>query len=302
MKAAVVFNPLSGRRLGDRKAIAVQAQLCSLGLDTELLATQGPQHATALARELAPCTDIIVAVGGDGTINEVVSGMAEAADAAVAAGGHRPTCRLGIVPAGTINVVALELGLPFGLEPACAVIAAGNTLALDLGKVDERRFVLMTGAGIDALTILDLDPRLKRRLRSLAFVGTGLTKALTRPQPEFLVTVDGTTHRATFFVASNFHYYAGHLTMAPAAKATDGLLDITLFRGTTKASILGFWVRVPSRTHVRSDNVTCLRSREARLTPIDGSDPVWLQVDGEIVGRLPATVQIEPAAIHVLVP
>jgi diacylglycerol kinase (ATP) len=298
LKVAIIFNPSSGKGLGVATAAAVQRDLIGRGLDAELHPTHGPRHATHLARELAPSTDIIVVVGGDGTINEVVGGMAEAGDAAIATGGAKPGCRLGIVPAGTINVVALELKLPFGLKDACTVIAAGQSLPLDVGKVNDRRFVLMTGA----VTIRNLDLRLKRRLRSLAFVGTGLTKGLAHPHPEFLVTVDGTTRRATFMVASNFRYYAAHLSMTPTADPTDGLLDIMLFHGTTKRTILGFWVRVPGRLHVRSRSVTTLRAKQAELALLEGSEPVWLQADGEIVGQLPATVQIEPAAIQVLVP
>ena len=164
MKAAIIFNPSSGKGLGEATASAVQHHLGDHGLDAGLHPTLGPRHATDLARELAPSTDIIVAVGGDGTINEVVTGMTEAGDAAVAAGTAglaSPPAAWAYVPAGTINVVALELKLPFKLQDACAVIAAGKTMALDVGKVNDRRFVLMTGAGIDAVTIRNLDPRLK---------------------------------------------------------------------------------------------------------------------------------------------
>jgi diacylglycerol kinase (ATP) len=302
LRVAIIFNPSSGKGLGVATAAAVQRDLRGRGLDAGLHPTHGPRHATDLARELAQSSDIIVVVGGDGTINEVVCGMAEARDAALTTGGTKPGCRLGIVPAGTINVIALELKLPFGLEDACAVIATGQSLPLDVGQVNDRHFVLMTGAGIDAVTIRNLDLRLKRRLRSLAFVGTGLTKGLAHTHPEFLVTVDGTTHRATFMVASNFRYYAAHLTMTPTADPTDGLLDVMLFHGTTKLSILGFWARVPTRLHVRGRSVTCLQTQRAELTPLEGNEPVWLQADGEIVGQLPATVRIEPAAIQVIVP
>ncbi len=202
------------------------------------------------------------------------------------------------MPAGTVNVVARELKIPFDLQKACAVIAAGKTRPLDLGKVNQRRFVLMTGAGIDAVTIRNLDPRLKRRLRSLAFLGTGLTKGLAQAHPEFLVTVDGDVHRATFFVAGNFRYYAAHVTVTPTADPTDGQLDIMLFRGTTKRSILGFWVGVLFRAHTRAGNVTCLRAQRAELTPLDDIAPVWIQADGEMVGQLPATVEIEPRALR----
>jgi diacylglycerol kinase (ATP) len=283
-------------------ASEIERRLGIQGLEVQLRPTRSPRHAIALARESAPDSDVLVAVGGDGTINEVVNGMAEAAHAAVAACRPRHDCRLGIVPAGTVNVFALELGLPSRVKRACDVIAAGKTVSLDLGKVNDRRFTLMTGAGIDALTVRNIDLRAKRSLKELAFVGTGLTKGLADRPPEFSVTVDGTTHRATFFVAGNCHYYAAHLAMTPAADPTDGLLDLLLFDGTTRPSLVAFWLGVPSGLHLRNENVTCLRAQRAELTPLEEGEPVWFQTDGEVAGKLPATVEIEPHALEVLVP
>ncbi len=296
MRASVIYNPLSGKGRGQAAAEASAEHLERRGFQVSLHPTTGPRHATSLACELAPQSNVVVAVGGDGTINEVVTGMLEAT-------GDTPgLCRLGIVPLGTVNVVARELELPFRTKEACAVIAAGKSMPLDVGKVNDRRFVLMTGAGIDAVTIRNIDLRVKRWLRSLAFAGTGLTKGLTHQHPEFEVTVDDTTHRATFFVAGNFHYYAAHLSMTPGADPTDGLLDMMLFHGTNKRSVLAFWARVLLRKHVHGDKVTCLRARRAELRPLGDSETVWLQADGEIVGQLPATVEITPAVIEVLVP
>jgi diacylglycerol kinase (ATP) len=302
LRADVIFNSSAGKGRGRATAAAVSDGLRARGLQVQSHPTQSPQHATALARELAPQSDALVAVGGDGTINEVVNGMAQANDVLAAAGPDRHHCRLGIVPAGTVNVLALELRLPFQLQQACDVIAAGKTVSLDLGRVNDRRFTLMTGAGIDALTIRNIDPRAKRLATVLAFVGTGLAKGLAERPPGFAVTVGGTTHRATFFVAGNCHYYAAHLAMTPAADPTDGLLDLLLFRGTTRRSVLAFWLGIPSGLHVRSRHVTCLRAARAELAPLEGSGPVWLQTDGEVVGELPAVVQVEPHALEVLVP
>lgn len=302
MKTTIIFNPSSGRQRAETTALAVRGYLATRGLDVEMRPTHGPCHATSIAAESAPASQVIVAVGGDGTINEVVTGMAQAADAAVLSGRARPECRLGIVPAGTVNVLALELGLPFRLEQACDVIAAGKSLSLDLGKVNGRRFILMLGVGIDALTVRNVDLRTKRRLRELAFVGTGLVKGLVRPPRQFSVTVDGTTHLATFFVAGNCRYYAHRLTLTPHADPTDGQLDLMLFGGTTRSGMLAFWMGVPSRLHLRTRRVTQLRARRVELAPLDDDEPIWFQTDGELAGKLPATVDLEPHALQVLVP
>ncbi len=301
-KAALIYNPSSGKGRGDATAETAGRCLQEQGLEVELHPTSDPLHATQLARTLAPQADVIVVVGGDGTINEVVTGIVEAAEEAASGGQAKPLCRLGIIPTGTVNVVARELKVPFDPKQACSVIAAGKSVALDVGRVNGRHFVLMTGAGIDAVTIRNIHPRTKRWLRSLAFAYTGLAKALAEPQPRFWVKIDGITRLATFFVAGNFRYYAAHVTMTPSADAKDGLLDMLIFQGTTKPSVLAFWGRLLTRSHVRDKSVTYLKATRAELRPAEGSGPVWLQADGEIVGELPATVEIDPAAIEVLVP
>jgi diacylglycerol kinase family enzyme len=137
------------------------------GLLVEMRATAGPQDAGRLAEETGPETDMVVAVGGDGTINEIANGLAQRAARERAAGrSWQPL--LGIVPAGTVNVLALELGIPFQVEKACRVIAAGHAFSLDLGKVNDRRFTLMMGVGIDALTIHNLNLEAKRRFHEWA--------------------------------------------------------------------------------------------------------------------------------------
>jgi diacylglycerol kinase family enzyme len=315
-RASVIFNPSSGGGRGQAVAALVERGLANRGLDVGSHATQAPGDATALAGRLAPQSDVIVAVGGDGTINEIVNGMAaagvigtagvsprvapQAAPEATLPSGHR--CLLGVVPAGTVNVFAVELGLPRVVGQACAVIAAGRTRSLDLGKVNGHRFTLMAGAGIDALTVRNIDPRAKKRFRELAFVGAGLTKGLTGRPPEFLVRVDDNEYHSTFFVAGNCRYYTSRLSMTPDADPADGILDLMLFAGTTRASLLAFWAAIPTGLHVRNPDATWLRATRAELLPLRDDDTVWVQTDGEPAGRLPAVVEIESHALEVLVP
>jgi diacylglycerol kinase (ATP) len=312
VKAAVIYNPSAGKRRGESIASLVEQGLAKRGLEVELHATAKPEDAVDIARRFAASVDIIVAVGGDGTINEVVNGMAGAAGAAPEAdgptgGGAPPGARtqkasLGIVPAGTVNVLALELGLPFQVERACDVIAGGKTVSLDLGRVNGRGFVLMTGAGVDALTVRNIDPQAKKRYKELAFVSTGLKSGLAEHPPAFLARVDGREYRTTFFVAGNCRYYAGRLGITPAADPTDGVLDMVLFTGTTRSSLAVFWLEALSGLHLRNPNVTYLHATSAELVPLDDEEAIWFQTDGELAGRLPATVEIDPHALEVLVP
>ncbi len=301
MKAVVIFNPTAGRGRGETTALVVQENLKRSGFEIELQPTAGPRDASRIAAQWGEVADVVVAVGGDGTINEVINGMAGAADQGC---GQQRAQRatLGIVPAGTVNVLALELHIPFQVERACALIAEGKTMSLDLGRVGSRRFVLMMGAGIDALTIRNIDLKAKKRFREWAFVGTGLKAGFAQPPPEFLVRVEGQEHRVTFFVAGNAHYYGGRFGVTPNADPTDGLLDLMLFTGTTRSSMAVFWLEVPSSLHLQNPNVLCLSAKRAELVPLHEDRPIWFQTDGELAGRLPATVEINHQAIEIHVP
>jgi diacylglycerol kinase (ATP) len=299
MKAAVIFNPSSGRGRAGAIASAVERGLTKRGIECELHATRHPKEAIVLAERFAPSADIVVAIGGDGTVNEVTNGMAAARDTAEP-GARQPL--LGIVPAGTVNVLALELGLPFQVERACNVIAGAKTISLDLGKVNGRRFLLMMGAGIDALTVRNIDPQAKRRFRELAFVTKGMKLGFTQRHPVFMVRVSGMEYLSTFVVAGNSRYYGGRFGITSMADPTDGVLDLVIYTGLGRGGFAAFWLGVPSGLHLRSKNVVYLHAEKAEVIPLDEEEPVWFQTDGELAGRLPAIVEIDPHAIEVLVP
>lgn len=319
-RVTLIYNPFAGRRRGKIVAAALREALERRGFKTQAYPTSGPNDAATLAKNLAPLADIVVAVGGDGTVNEVINGLA----------GSRTI--LGIAPAGTVNVLALELGLLHAQadrpERLADIITRGKILCLDLGRANERRFALMMGAGIDALTVRNLDLQAKRRFRELAFVATGLVKGFSAPPPVFLVRTSGREYCATFFVAGNCRLYANRLSLTRQADPTDGLLDLLIFTGTTRASLAAFWLGTPSGLHLRHPRVVYLRSRHAEILPLEqvpSKDPgaaqlgpsthpssakpslafspvVWFQTDGELAGTLPASVTIEPRALKVLVP
>ena len=290
MKAAVIYNPYAGRGRSETTASIVDNCLTARGLDVTLHATRESAEATRIASHVAPESDIVVAVGGDGTVNEIVNGMAGSG------------ARLGVVPAGTVNVLALELGLPFQVERACAVIAGGHTLSMDVGWVNDRRFLLMMGAGIDALTIRKLDPKAKKRFHEWAFISTGLGEVFSKKPQAFIVRVNGEEHRVTFLVAGNSRYYGGRFGITTEADPTDGLLDLLMFKGTSVASLGVFWLGVPTGLHLRNRDVTYVRASSAEVLPLDDEQVVWYQTDGELAGSLPATLGIDYHAIGVLVP
>lgn len=291
MRIGLVCNPTAGGGKGAGVGQAARARLKARGHDVILAPTSSVGDGVDLARELARECDVIVAVGGDGSVNEAANGLA---------GSGIP---LGVIPAGTINVLAAELELPFALDRACDIISAGRTTPLDMGVADGRYFLLMAGAGIDALTIRELDSEAKRRFRELAFVWTGLRAFGHHRPPAFKVTVDGHECRATFAVMGNFRSYAGRwFGITPHADPTDGLLDAVLFDGSGWLNNASFWMGVPTKRHLRRADVTYFRSTHFELELLDPADEVWLQTDGEINGRLPMRVEVRPRALEILVP
>ena len=308
MRVVVIFNPIAGRSRGERVAQAAYKHLTDYGFEVELCSTSRSEDAMRISEKSAGDADIVVAVGGDGTINEVVNGMAryevhrEQINANNTIMGRKIKPALGIIPTGTVNVLALELGIPFQVKKACDIIAQNKRMPLDLGKVNERWFTLMTGVGIDALTIHNIDLKIKKRFRELAFLGTGLKVGLASPMPEFLVRINGEEHLVTFFVAGNSRYYGGRFAgMTPKADPTDGLLDLLLFKGTKRSSLAVFWLGVPTNLHLQNSKVLYLHGEKAELLPLDHEQVVWFQTDGELAGQLPATVEIDHHALEVLV-
>lgn len=290
MRVGLVCNPSAGGGKAAAVAARAQARLHTHGMHVTVRTTSTPQEASDITRELVRDVDVVVAVGGDGTVNEVVNGLA---------GTDIP---LGIVPAGSVNVLALELGIPFDTDRACDVIAAGRTSSLDLGTVNGRRFTLMMGAGIDAMTVHELDPLAKRRFGRLAFVSTGVLSRIRYPQPDFEVDVDGHSFQATFAVVGNSRFYGGRFGVTTEADPTDGVFDVLVYYGQSLAADALFWMGVPLELHLGHPGVTYVRGAEVTLRPLHADDTVWFQTDGELAGALPATVIIEQRALQVFVP
>ena len=234
----LVANPAAG---GGRAAGRVRdavAALRSRGFEVTLRVTKRPGDAHPFAGEILADTDAIAVLGGDGTVNDVIQGMAGQAYLWASS------------PGGTVNVLAIELGLPFALEDACAIIAAGRRTTMDLGSLNGRRFALHAGAGLDALTVREVRGDAKRRFRELAFVAAGLSAIRHHPQPPFRVIVDGRKHYATFCVVANCGAYAGRrLRIAPEADPADGVFDVVLFRGWGFADTAAFWLGLTTGTH-----------------------------------------------------
>jgi YegS/Rv2252/BmrU family lipid kinase len=287
MKAVIIGNPHSGSA-GDEGYLERFADaLRAGGLEVEVLNTERPDHATELA---AMAGDrLVIAAGGDGTVNEVVNGLSKDAT-------------LGILPLGTANVLARELGLPLKPEDACERILSGTGSQMDVGVATdvegtERRFACMAGIGFDANVVREVTPRFKRYLRSLAFPLVALKVYFRGDLPDLHLIDGDTTHVAQLAIIANGHYYGGDFKVADEASLTSGKLQVVLIEKVGRLLRADILARVLTKRPLDRD-AKSFSAQDVRAESPGGRVPV--QIDGELWGQLPMSFRIEPAAIKLI--
>lgn len=255
--------------------------------------TTGPGAATDLARTAVENgADLVLAAGGDGTINEVVNGMAYS---------HVP---LGILPGGTANILAMELGVGCRMDRAARLLPACLPERIALGRLhaeglQPRYFLLMAGAGLDAQVVNQVKPRVKAALGKGAYWLAGFAQ-LGQRLTEFEVAMNGRRFRASFALASRVRNYGGDLELARNASLTGPDFEVVLFEGVNPFRYLKYLGCAALGRVEGVAGVTVLRTQELELVP--GASPVYVQADGELIGRLPARVEIVPNALTLLAP
>jgi len=289
-KAALIYNP-AARRLRWRRPHRLGAlleRLRSFGLKLEVHATVGSNHATGLARSaLQRGCDLIVACGGDGTVNEVVGGMA---------GSRVP---LMVIPAGTANVLAHEIGLPLDWVEAAGLLRTGRVRRISLGRVGRRPFVLMAGIGVDAAVVGSVHGGLKALLGQGAFWIASLRQLLSYPFTPFEVQAEGDSRQATFAVIARARNYGGGFQIAGQADLFSGDFQVCLFRNASRWRFLLYFWNLVRRSHHRLPDVLQFRTCSVL---VKGSPQTGVQVDGELIGCLPQSVTIQPDALSLLIP
>lgn len=287
MDAAIIGNPHSGKA-GSKNYLENYAKILRAGgLETEVLNTEYPDHATELATEAGD--RLIIAAGGDGTINEVVNGMSEGAT-------------LGILPLGTANVLAREIGLPLNTEKACHRILAGETFNMDVGvatdhKGSERRFTFVAGIGFDANVIYSVTPRLKRYFKALAFALSAFKVYAEEEFPPIHVLHGDTIYISQFVIIANGRRYGGDFRVTGSQTLSSGALEAIMIErigALLRPDILGrILSRRPLNKSMRSVGANKFRARAP------GAE-VPVQLDGELWGRLPMSFRTEPGALKVI--
>jgi len=290
----VIYNPTAGGRRRHRFE-AVLADLADLGCPMDVRPTAGPGDAAAFAQEADPTAhDLVVAAGGDGTINEVINGLVGLSAAAAPP-------PLAVLPLGTANVLAAELGLDLVPAHIARVIARGTAQPVSLGRAsalgESRVFSLMAGAGFDARVVAGIDLRTKRLLGKGAYVLEGLYQMCRRKPPLLQVTVDGKIYDAASVVVSNARFYGGRYILAPEARLADPLLHVCLFRHGDVLHILRYALALQRGLLLRENSFRIVTGREIC---IEGDPGAPLQADGDIVAHLPVRISPLPHALSMV--
>ena len=296
MRTCVIFNPVAK---GD-KARKFRAGLENLRKECALKSTAAAGDARRLAAQaIEEGFELVVAAGGDGTLNEVLNGFGDAPE------GFQRAC-LGVLPLGTINVFARELNLPLTPDAAWAVIRRGREIRLDLpraefsvnGKRERRFFAQLAGAGLDARAIELVSWSLKKKIGPLAYVVAGL-KALTERQPRITASNSTSGLAGELILIGNGQRYGGNYQIQPHADLQNGRLEVCVFPRVGWTTLLRCGFPLLLRSRLPEHLVRRFAAADFTLT---SDSPVSFELDGELVGRLPVKFSVEPGALRVLVP
>ncbi|MCK4546973.1 MAG: diacylglycerol kinase family lipid kinase [Candidatus Eisenbacteria sp.] len=289
-RAHLIINPTSGTWMRRVDIDMIRGKLARRGISLTVFETRGPEDATAEARRVvAEETDLVIAAGGDGTINEVVNGLA---------GSGVP---LAILPQGTENVLAQEFSIPLDLSDAADLLVRGQVVSIDLGLAHDRHFLLTVGIGLDAQIVSEVDPLLKKIFGSAAYPLTAIQTVVTFEPSEMEIRIDDEDRpRSGYFViVGNSRNYAAGFKVTPLAKLDDGKLDVCIFKKRGIADLLRY---VVATAQLKQADLEDVESVQAERIQIRSSGKLPVHADCEIIGTTPVNIRCVPGALKLVVP
>ena len=311
MKPFLVVNPRSANGATARHFDSiVQAARGALG-DCPHAFTEGAMHAADLTRDaLRQGHDLVIAVGGDGTINEVVNGFFEPARPGVAPKSIKPGAALAVLPRGTGGDLRRTIGLDADLQ-RCSARLKGDRKPLDVGRIDftgedgapaSRFFVNVAEVGVGARVVEIVNESSKVLGGKLTFMMASLRALVGWRDLAVRASFDGGALEdlsVTTLAIANGRYFGGGMMVAPDAKMDDGLFHVTIWSGLQLRHFILYSGAMYDGSHLRLKSTTTRTARTVRLEP-GGSEPVGIEADGERLGRLPATFTILPGALQLV--
>jgi diacylglycerol kinase (ATP) len=311
--STLIYNPIAGRHpvRREKEIQQVAEVLHKACIEVELAPTTGPRSGQELAEAAARRRDSLVLVcGGDGTINEVINGLACSG------------VPLGVLPGGTANTLAKELRLPHHLCEAAGQVPRWSPRRIALGRATwqvraphevgtaspdppvlcHRHFVSMAGVGFDAHIVHQLSSRLKMSWGVAGYVLEAFRQLVRYPFPSITLRTNGDERSAAFAVVQRTRRYAGWLLLAPEANLFEPRLTLCLFKSPQWPRFLVYAGAVFARQHSRLRDVETRHTMKVSCAPRDTNTTIRFQLDGELVGTLPADFEIVPDALTLLVP
>ena len=291
LSIVLICNPVA-KKASERRVAMASYYLQSKGCLVELLFTEKRGDAEGLAKEaVKKSPSLVIAAGGDGTINEVINGIA---------GTEIP---LAILPLGTTNVLARELGIPEDLEAAMGIAIRRTPKSITLGKIActrypafiTRYFCLMAGIGFDGESVFGISEKFKKVSGKGAYIASGIkTLSLFNPE-ELTFSIDGKTHNGYSAIIGNVSKYGGNFHVTPDARITDPFLYVCLFKGKNRLDVLRYAFGIITSRHLRFQDIEYLKAASIEI-----NGKAHIQIDGDYLGMTPAKIEIVHDALKLV--
>ncbi|MEK3889776.1 diacylglycerol kinase [Bacillus sp. FSL K6-3431] len=291
-RARIIYNPTSGRELFKRNLADVLQKLESAGYETSCHATTAEGDAIKAAKiAIERKYDIVIAAGGDGTINEVVNGLAEQE--------NRP--KLGIIPTGTTNDFARALHIPRGIDEAVDVIIKGDTIPVDIGRMNDSYFINIAGGGRLTELTYEVPSRLKTVLGQLAYYLKGIEMLPSIHPAEVSIEYDGKLYEGEImlFLIGLTNSIGGFEKLAPDSSINDGLFTLMILKKTNIAEFIRIASLALRGEHINDPNLIYVKANHIK---VKSKEKMQLNIDGEYGGLLPAEFSNLYRHINVFVP
>lgn len=287
LRIRIVHNERAGAHNTARFS-AVLNRLQSHGHTCEILTTRKAGDAASFVGSANTAgIDLVVIAGGDGTINDALQGISS------------NTPPLGLLPLGTANVLAHEIGMGTDPDEIATCLMACNTLDVRPGVVNGRRFIMMTSVGLDAQVVSDMPRTLKKRLGKLAYLVQGLQTLARYAPPQIEVQIDGTATRAATIIVNRGQRYGGRFVLASNARLSDPRFVASIVPDVGRLALFARFLAIPLGLVNRLSLVQQIAGTQIEITGPQGH-PV--QADGDIIAQLPVRVTLDDLVIKLCVP
>jgi diacylglycerol kinase (ATP) len=299
-EAVLIYNPVAGGKPSRRERHMLESVgvLEAAGIAARLTPTTAPGTASRIARDAVERgVELILACGGDGTIHEVINGMVPG------------NATLAVLPGGTANIFARELRMPLDPLRAARAIPGWKPRRIALGRAgwgdgseQSSYFLCLAGVGFDAFVIHKLPRERARAFGVAAYVSEAILRVLRYRFPQISFRTEGREIAATFGVVQRTKRYAGWLHLAPGQSVFKNQFLLCVFKGTGRARYFRYAAAILARRHTRLRDVEMIETCKVKCATADPSRTVYFELDGELTGQLPATFELVPDALTVLVP